>query len=221
MTDRQKIQETILNTAQYYGRQLTPAVISMMADDCAGSDPESVIRAYAMYRRNGKNRAFPLPAQILELLDGGNAKQNAVTLVVNLIAAVKRHDYTWPLMLNKSAYQTGTFEGDFRAELGDDAWNVVRMHGGWDKFCASYWNSSGNETAFKAQLRDLLEGAIDRRAMGDLVLLPDRQAAQVSNQRPTPNPPMIALLRATAEAQGLSEVVAEIDRLTKHIEGGA
>ena len=222
MNDRQKIQETILNTAQYYGRQLSGPVIAMMAEDFAGYPADAIVEAYAVYRRSGKNRVFPLPAQIIELLEGGNAKQNANALVVNLIAAVKRHDYTWPMQLNKSAYQTGSFEGDFKAELGVDAWNVVQMHGGWQRFCESYWNSAGNETTFKAQLRDLLEGAIDRRSMGHLIVFPERQAPhQIENRPQGPNPQQIALLRATAEDQGLTEVVAEIDRLLKKRDGGA
>lgn len=215
MTDRQRIQETILNTAQYYGRQLTGPVINMMADDFAGFDASHVVEAYTAYRRNGRNRAFPLPAQILEMLEGGSAKNNANAITVNLIAAVKRHDYSWPNQLNKSAYRTGAFEGDFKAELGVDAWNIVQMHGGWDRFCDSYWNCAGNETAFKAQIRDLLEGAIDKRGMATVLAMPDRsQSKQIENTTHGPSPQEIAMLRAEAESQGLHHVVIQIDRLT-------
>jgi hypothetical protein len=170
MTDLQRIKEVIVLTALYYGRNdLNQAVVAMMADDLKSYGAEAVCATYESYRKNGKNRAFPLPAQILELLEGGNSRTNAAAIVINLIAAVKRHDYTWPMQLNHSAYQTGTFEGDFRAELGDAAWDVVRMHGGWANFCDSYWKSAGNETGFKAQIRDVLEGIVEKRRSGDLL----------------------------------------------------
>jgi hypothetical protein len=169
MNDLQRVKECIILTAIYYGRKdLSAPVLAMMADDLVGYPADSVIAAYQAYRKNGKNRVFPLPAQIIEMLEA-HTRPNPNAIVTNLIAAVKRHDYTWPLQLNKSAYQTGSFQGDFIAELGTLAWQVVEMHGGWGRFCESYWNQSKNETSFRAQLRDLIEDVADNRQSADLL----------------------------------------------------
>lgn len=165
MTDLQRIKEVIVVTAMYYGRDISPVVLNLMAKDLAHYTADQVERAYQAYRQNGKNRQFPLPAQIIEVLEGQNALSPNM-LATKLIAAVKRHDYTWPLSLKKDAYKGGSFEAEFILELGLEAWHVVQLHGGWSNFCDSCWQA--NETTFKAQLRDLADSVIEKSKMGQL-----------------------------------------------------
>lgn len=204
MTDRQLIQECILNTAQYYGRALTGSVVAMMADDLAGYPAESVLEAFARYRRNGKNRFFPLPAQIIEVLEGGtSARSSASALALRLIGAIKIHDYTWPQMTQPKFYKRGSFEADFRAELGDVAWDVVQMAGGWARFCGSFYDS-GNETAFLAQIRDAIEHVVDSRR-GDVLALPRRDPHAELEAPPAGDEPSARLMGLVRGITGRGE----------------
>lgn len=179
MNDLRKIKETILLTGMYYGKDLPQPVLAMMAEDLKSYPAETVEAAYAAYRRNGRNRTFPLPAQILDIIEASSVIGGSSVLATKLIAAVKKHDYTWPLALNPAAYQTGSFKGDFIAELGEEAWHVVALHGGWGRFCESFWNSP--EGTFKAQLRDVCEGFSEKRKAGEITAKTER--AELSSPR--------------------------------------
>lgn len=209
MNDRQRLMECIVHTAMYYDRQLTPAVVRMMADDLSSYDTDAVLNAYKAYRTNGKNRAFPLPSQIIEMLEGGNSKGNANALATKLIAAVKRHDYTWPNQLGIAPYKTGSFEGDFIQELGEEAWHVVSLHGGWGRFCESFWSS--NEATFRAQLRDLCEDTFEKVKVGALLPGPTDRPRLIEKPKAGPNRQQLLLLREEAKEKGLTEIVNQVE----------
>lgn len=168
MTDLQRIKECIVVTAIYYGRNdLTPGVLAMMANDLKGYPADAVLAAYEAYRKHGKNRVFPLPAQIIELMEGGNSKTNANVIVTKLIAAVKRHDKNWLHFTQPKFYKHGSFRADFMAELGEECWSLVETYGGWANFCDSFWGAQ-NETTFRAQIRDLADSVIQKSIAGQL-----------------------------------------------------
>ncbi|MGZ3713087.1 MAG: hypothetical protein ACXVBE_15080, partial [Bdellovibrionota bacterium] len=159
---------------------------------------------------------LPLPGQLLEMLEGGNSLTNSNVLVTKMIAAVKAHDKNWCHRLPKDNYKGGSFEAEFLQELGAEALHVVKLHGGWGNFCDAYWNA-GNETAFKAQIRDLCEGVIERAKLGDL--LPFASRTLIDAQPPTPpsgpNKQQIALLLDEAKEKGDVRLVNEIESLVK------
>lgn len=163
--------------AAYYQLSLSDQQIQLYAEDCSEYSADAIGLAMKAWRRNPKHSRLPLPGQLLELMNGSNSRLSATAIATNMIAAVQRHDYTWPQQLNKSAYRTGTFGGDFRAELGEAAWEVMRAYGDWAKFCEAY-KESNNETAFKAQLRDLIESVVEKRRSGDLLQFQPREAPQ-------------------------------------------
>lgn len=201
--------ETIIFTAEYYGRTLSEGALKMMARDLSKFPVETVVVAYDIYRQNGKNRAFPLPAQIIEIIEGGNDKQNALTLAIKMVASVKRHDYTWGMALPMG--KRDSFQDEFISELGEVAWNIAQMHGGWGRFCESFW-ASDNETAFKAQVRDLAEGLFNKERM---TLLPNYEnfekpklVSKGENQR-------FALLLEECKENGLTELIPKVEAMIK------
>lgn len=216
MSNRQILLETIANTAFYYGREISPAVVAMMADDLGAFPPSDCIAAYSAYRQNGKNKSFPLPAQIIEMLEGGNHKNSSNVLVTKMIAAIKKHDSSWCKRLPKDSYAGGSFETEFLHELGAEAWHVVKLHGGWPNFCEAFWNS-GNETSFKAQIRDLCEGVIERQKLGTLLPFSNFPALdhEPAEQLKVPNNQQIELLRDESKELGDVRLMAQIASLTK------
>lgn len=158
--------------AAYYQMQLTDDQVRMYAEDCQHYSAEAVGRGMLAWRQNPKHNRMPLPGQLLASMGGGASKADAGAIALSLIGAVKRHDYTWSLQLDKRGWKTGSFEGDFKAELGDVAWEVVRLAGGWSMFCGSFWDC-GNETAFLAQIRDAIEHVLTTKR-GQVTALPSR-----------------------------------------------
>lgn len=147
--------------AAYFQLTLSDAQIQMYAADCAHYSAEAIGRAMKSWRMNPKHGRMPLPGQLLESMGGGSSRSCASAIAISLIGAIKRHDYTWPALTQPKFYETGSFEGDFRKELGDVAWDVVKLAGGWPMFCGSFWDC-GNDTAFIAQIRDAIEHVIGR-----------------------------------------------------------
>jgi hypothetical protein len=148
-----------IGLAAYYQVALSDDQVRMYAEDCGHYSAVSIDRAIKFWRQNPKHNRMPLPGQLLEIMGGGESKGNASAIALTLVGAIKRHDYSWGSMTQAKFYKHGSFEADFRAELGDIAWEVVRMAGGWSQICGSFWDS-GNETAFKAQMRDTIEHVI-------------------------------------------------------------
>lgn len=148
-----------IGLAHYYSTEISDETVRMYAEDCAHYSAAAIGRAMKSWRMNPKHGRLPLPGQLLESMGGGSSRSNASAIAIALIGAIKTRDYTWPQQLDGRAWKTGSFEGDFKHELGEIAWEVVRMAGGWPKFCDSFWDC-GNETAFVAQIRDAIESVI-------------------------------------------------------------
>ena len=119
-----ELKKGIILTAQYYGRELKDAVIGMMADDLSDLDFQKVSAAFLSYRRNPKNKFFPLPAQIRELvLPEVTAQAQARNEIDNIKKAIR--DY---------GYSNST---EARLFLGPVAWAIVQGNGGWLRICQS------------------------------------------------------------------------------------
>lgn len=136
-----QILEAIVLTAAYYGRDISPDVLRMYADDLSDLRPESVIEAYTVYRRNPKNRTMPLPAQIREIIepqvDDDTLAREAASRIV---AAVP-----------KFGYMQGQAAKSYVGELG---WRVVDRYGGWQTVCRNLGDTLDVGT-FQAQAREI------------------------------------------------------------------
>lgn len=217
----QTIKKLWVGFAAYYQSALSDFQVQMYAEDCETHNAEEIGAVMKAWRGNPKHNRLPLPGQLLEMLEGGSAKNNSNVLVTKMIAAVKAHDKNWCHRLPKTNYIGGSFEAEFLHELGAEAMHVVKLHGGWGNFCDAYWNS-GNETSFKAQIRDLCEGVIEQQKLGTLLpftsvnLLGHEPQPQTSG----PNKQQLALLLDEAKEKCNPQLVERIESLIRQA-GGA
>lgn len=62
----QQVKLELVRLGNYYGRELTLEVVNMMAEDLQRFSEEEILAALKEYR--GKNRFFPMPCQIAEII---------------------------------------------------------------------------------------------------------------------------------------------------------
>ena len=142
-----RLKEVILLTANYYGRTLNEQVLGMYADDLAGYDEGRVIEAYKTFRRNPKNKTFPLPAQIIEILEPQiSVDTQAHEIVSRIVQSISKFGYV----------------GHRHAQpfIGEVGWAVVRRLGGWEYLCREHGDSI-NPGQFYAQTRELIKSQLE------------------------------------------------------------
>jgi hypothetical protein len=145
---RQQLAKTIKATATYYGRSLEPEVLTMMCDDLADLDAGKCMQAYANYRRNPRNKTFPLPAQIRELVNPEqfvSAEAKAREIAARIVGAIPK--YGWNNGREAQVY------------IGPEGWAAVQRAGGWQYLCENV-GVGIHATTLQAQLRDQLEGSL-------------------------------------------------------------
>lgn len=142
MDDRKKLAYTLEATALYYGRKIEQQVLTMMIDDLIDLPVEQILEAYTMYRRNPKNRAMPLPAQIRDIVaPAANPESAAREAAAKITQAITRFGYSNP--------------GPAKEFLGDATWSVIQTFGGWNFICTSH-GVTIDPSVFHAQVRDRL-----------------------------------------------------------------
>jgi|GEM_PF-5036285 len=137
-------------THAYYhrGQHLEDEVLLMYAEDLADLDVAACVDAYNRWRRNPKNRTFPLPAHIRELVNPEEFVSNesqAREIAGRVCGAVPKFGYA-----NANAA---------RLYIGPEGWSAVQRQGGWQYLCEQL-GSNINPAIFQAQLRDLIEGSL-------------------------------------------------------------
>lgn len=161
------VKEVIILTAEYYGRQLSAGVLGMYAEDLSDLDPEACVQAYTQWRRDPKNKTFPLPAQIREIVNPGEfiaVESQAREIAGRICGAIPKFGYN-----NSRAAM------EF---IGPEGWAVVQNQGGWDYLCREM-GLTLNPTSFQAQVRDQLEGSLryGRAAVEKAIgVLPERRS---------------------------------------------
>lgn len=128
-------------TARYFGKKLEPDVISMMIDDLADLPVPELETAFARYRRDPKNKFYPMPAAIRELVEPQeNDDSQARVAVARVVEAVSRFGY---------------YGGaDARAFVGELGWSIVKAYGGWSPLCEALGHTL-DVSQFQAQAREL------------------------------------------------------------------
>ena len=138
--NRKIIANALLELSDYYARQLTRAALVMMVDDLDDLQPQSILDAIRAYRRDPRNRTFPLPAQLRQILSPmvvGQAPGREI--LGRMTAAISKFGYM------------GSSQA--REEIGELGWKVISEHGGWPAFCQS---DVLHNAAMQAQIRERL-----------------------------------------------------------------
>lgn len=148
MSDRQNVARVIKATAAYYGKLIEPEVLTMMCNDLEDLDPLKVIEAYERYRKSPRNRHFPLPSDIRELVNPGEfvaVEARAREIAARVVGAVTK--YGW---------NNGT---EAMSYIGPEGWAAVEIQGGWRHICENL-GTNMQSTTFQAQVRDQVEGLL-------------------------------------------------------------
>lgn len=156
----QQLKAYIALTAAYYGQELADAVVAMYAEDLSDLPLEAVKAAITQIRRDPKVTRFPLPAVIRARLEPQDTPEDSARLAESEVwEAVGR--YGWPNAR------------DAQNAIGELGWEGVTRFGGWVRVCEA---ANDNPTAFRAQMRNVLESVYRRAQQGRLteaVALPE------------------------------------------------
>lgn len=85
-------------------------------------------------------------------------KAQANACVQNLIRCVSKYGYSWPLHKD--------YAEAFQRECGGLGAEIIRLYNGWPNFSERANEASDNMEVFRAQLRDLALGIIERSKLG-------------------------------------------------------
>lgn len=169
MSYDKKLLETISLTWAYYnrGQALQDAVLLMYAEDLIDLDLEQVQIAYQEWRRNPKNKTFPLPAQIRELVcpeEHIDPDAMAREIAARIVGAV-----------SSCGWNNGRAAENY---IGPVGWAAVNRAGGWSYLCENL-GCNISPTTFQAQIRDQI--AANLRYGSDVldhaISLPERKRA--------------------------------------------
>lgn len=144
------LKQVIAMTYTYYSRgQVAPdQLVEMYAGDLSDLDPAACCQAYERYRKNPKNKAFPLPAQIRELVNPKefvSIEARAREIASRIVGAIPKFGWC-------NSKEAQVF-------IGPIGWALVQRSGGWSYLCERV-GVSINPTTLQAQLRDQLEGVL-------------------------------------------------------------
>jgi hypothetical protein len=177
--ERAELKKALIALSAYYQRPLTDAAITMMVEDFEDESWPEVEAAMREYRRDPKNRTFPLPAQILGVIRKPlDSKHIAIDLAKQICAAIQSHGWNWTqgyasagrTVFHGGGYTHANFDDAVIAELGEVALEVIRRRGGWKYLHDEFFDS--NEGTFVAQLRDHIESILQLSARGELYVRP-------------------------------------------------
>lgn len=141
--ERNKLATIIAATAVYYNRSdLNRHVISMYIEDliASGLSFDEAAKGYSLYRRNPKNRVFPIPAQVVEAIRPGVDDDH----IARETAA----------RINEAVAKFGWARGeDAKGYIGELGWRAIRANGGWQAVCENHGRHI-DVGIFTAQTRD-------------------------------------------------------------------
>jgi hypothetical protein len=122
-----KLKKALVLTAAYYSKDLTEQLLELYVEDILsyGIEEERILIAINNYRKDPKNRIFPLPAQLMELFVEKRALIEPIDLgrdiSIRIVGAVSKYGYTSP--------------GEAKTYIGKIGWEIVNRYGGWDYVC--------------------------------------------------------------------------------------
>lgn len=162
------LKKLIITVADYYGRDIKPEVVTMMAEDLKDLPFWKVHAAYSSYRTKDKQMRFPMPSTIRELIcPSAEPRALAIEAATRAIAAVSK--FGWPAPHEAREY------------IGELGWRAVERIGGWVYLCENL-GVTLQVTTLQAQIRDACEATIklgDAGVHDQPIGLPDAKTKQV------------------------------------------
>lgn len=146
-----EVKIAILVLAEYYQKQLTENQVLMYAEDLSILSPEELSSSILSYRKNPKNKDFPIPARLIDIArpqenenDVGNETSSRI---FGAIAGCGSYN-----------------PAGAKEIIGELGWEIVERMGGWHTLCME----SNHDTAgtLRAQMRDFAQSIYRRHKAG-------------------------------------------------------
>lgn len=178
---RKTLGKIILATAKYYSRQVDQDVISMMLDDLENYDFEKVMEGYRKYRSSAENKFFPLPAQIIGMINPELTKnESAIALADQVIKLISSKGYVWEigignqdeLFFEGKGQNFHNFQDALASYVGKENAKAILARSTWKSLC-----DESNESpvgVFKKQLVDSLTVQLKRNNSENKLFLDEK-----------------------------------------------
>jgi len=175
----QQIKALLIQMAEYYDKQLSEPQLKMYTSDLGRYPAEALSRAFEVYRNDPKNFRFPLPGQLIAILNPKtDDRDDAIDIARRLQEAAATHHSYWdfpkynggPAYYESNKGKFHTFHEAAVSQVGELGAEVIRRFGGWKRFYESYLETDRGQ--FHAQLREMVESTIKRARAGSLQTLP-------------------------------------------------
>ena len=115
---KEKIAAILTRLADYYGRTLTPGQLDDYSEDLLDLEPDQIVQAIKIYKRDPKSERFPLPAALRAIIiKPVNSDQAAIDNMEKIWAAIGK--FGWPNEANAKNY------------LGEYLSSFIDHYGGW------------------------------------------------------------------------------------------
>lgn len=147
----QQLKALIVATSLYYGQKIPDEVLGLYVEDLVDLPFAEVALAIKEARRDPKTTRFPLPAVLrVRVNPETDPETEAVEAVGRIVQAVTR---------------IGPYDSSrARRVIGDLAWRVVELEGGWETVCEVL--TYDNMGQLKAQWRNLAKAQYTRARAG-------------------------------------------------------
>lgn len=149
--EKKQVTQLFAITAAYYRAQLPDEVLKLYAEDLSELTYAEASAAIGAYRRDPKNRAMPLPAQLIAIakpatdpLAYGREVAGRCVKAIGL--------YGWPQPHKARAY------------IGEEGWQVIEEKGGWTHFCGQH-GVDIDPGQFAAQTRDRVADQVEKKGI--------------------------------------------------------
>lgn len=156
---RAQIAGMLVKLAEYYGRTLTQNQVTMYVEDLVGQDIGQIHAAIFAYRKDPRNKTFPLPSQLEQIIHAPlqvSDDAHAVEAAARIMGAVRSIGPYAPKHAERA--------------IGELGWYVVERMGGWFGVCEMLTND--NTTSLQAQFREIAKSALQRGKHGTLHVAP-------------------------------------------------
>jgi hypothetical protein len=120
---KNELAKIVFALGAYYDKKLSPEQIKMYVDDLSVLTPQELNFAIKQYRNDPANSFFPLPAKLIGIIKPVETDQDLGRLVAGWIMSA---------VLKFGSYRVQ----EAKAFMGEIAWEVVKLQGGWASICA-------------------------------------------------------------------------------------
>jgi hypothetical protein len=162
LEEKQKLKALFVATSMYYGQEIPDPALKLYVADLEDLEFADVERALSELRRDPRATRCPLPAVIRARLNPEQDPDLRATYIANeIVEAIGR---------------VGPYNSP---GLSEEAMEVVRLEGGWQRVCQLVTND--NLSVFKAQWRQLAKAVRAEKGQRQDLLVEARRGGDLTS----------------------------------------